>query len=584
MGTSANEKVVVGVVGVAGRGLGALMKEAKSFDDVEIGAVCDVYEPHLDRAVAFTDGRARPYHDFRDLLDDRSLDAVFVATPPHWHALISLAAIDAGKDVYCEKPMCRFPTEGRLMAHSAERNGRITQVGTQIHATENYRKCVDIVRSGALGAISSVTSFTTMNDDSEGLGRPEDSLPPAGLDWDMWLGPAPEVPFNIGRFRDGMHRYFKDYVDSWLHELGPHIVELPFWALELPAPLSVAAVGGRYATESIADVPDTMNVLWEYPDKTATFTMLQANSFHFGVGLPHKGRHNGIVFHGKEATLTIVNYGTPEVLDRDGNSIVAEYPQSVPPSPGQLWEFIESVKSRTECSCSFSRQLPMHTAMNLAHLSLHLGRQLRWDDAKWEIIGDAEAQRLITPAYRAPWTLPAGKRACLGGAPARRICRSGYFRTAIISLQAAEQAAQDFAQSAIGFIFGYFLHSAPHASQASMQARQAAAVIGPLRAQTLAAVSQMSRQSALIAALLTCSFIPDFIIPSQWVLHSLQEAMQSAQAFAHFAYIAALGAAVAGTEAITRAATHNAMAAAREIRVVRNMPIAPFVIPDRRLA
>ena len=408
MSKSANSKVVVGVVGAAGRGLGALMTEAITFDDVEIGAVCDVYEPHLERAVAFTGGRAKPYHDFRDLMDNVEIDAVFVATPPHWHALVSLAAMEAGKDVYCEKPMCRYPMEGKLMADWAKRYERVTQVGTQIHATENYRKCVDIVRSGALGTISSVTSFTTMNEDSEGLGQPESSLPPAGMDWEMWLGPAPEMPFNIGRFRDGMHRYFKDYVDSWLHELGPHIVELPFWALELPCPLSTTAIGGRYATESLADVPDTMNVLWEYPDRTVTFTMMQSNSFHFGVGKPHKGRHNGIIFHGKKATLTIVNYGTPEVLDRDGNPITGvDYPQSVPPSPGHLREFIDSVKSRKECSCSFAAHLPMHTAMNLAHLSLELGRQLRWDETKWEIIGDPEAQSRITPQYRAPWKLPA---------------------------------------------------------------------------------------------------------------------------------------------------------------------------------
>ena len=170
----------------------------------------------------------------------------------------------------------------------------------------------------------------------------------------------------------------------------------------------ITAIGGRFATDTIADVPDTMNVLWEYPDKTATFTMMQSNSFHFGVGRPHKGRHNGIIFHGMHATLTIVNYGTPEVLDRDGKVVEGvEYPQSVAPSPGQLREFIDGVKSRVDCSCSFASQLPMHTAMNLAHLSLQLGRQLRWDEAKWEVIGDPEAQRLITPEYRPPWKLPA---------------------------------------------------------------------------------------------------------------------------------------------------------------------------------
>jgi predicted dehydrogenase len=405
---AASEKVTIGIVGVAGRGHGHHLETFRRFPDVQIGAVCDVYEAHRERARAATEGKARAYSDFRQLVEQKDLDAVIVSTPPHWHPLVTLAALEAGKDVLCEKPMCRFPAEGRAMAKLAEKNGCITQVGTQIHATENYHRCVDIVRSGALGKISSVTNFCTMNDDSEGLGRPADSAPPSGLDWDMWLGPAPKVPFNMGRFRDGMHRYFKDYVDSWLHELGPHIVDLPFWALELGHPTGISAAGGRFATTSIADVPDTLQVLWEFPGMTMTWNMMQANSFHFGVGPPHSGRHNGIVFHGKEGTLTIVNYGTPQVLDRNGKVVEGQsYPDVTPPSPGHEREFVDSIKSRKECSCSFARHLPMHTAMNLAHLSLRLGRKISWDAERWQAVDDKEATAMLTPRYRAPWKLPA---------------------------------------------------------------------------------------------------------------------------------------------------------------------------------
>ena len=405
--SSANSKVVIGVVGVAGRGFDSHMKTFVEFEDVEIGAVCDVYQPHLDRAVEFTDGKATPYTDFRKMMEQKDLDAIIVSPPPHWHPLVTLAALEAGKDVYCEKPMCRFPMEGKLMADFAKKYNRVTQVGTQIHGTPNYHKCVDIVRSGKLGKITAVTNFCTMNDDSEGLGNPPDSDPPADLDWEMWLGPAPKSPYNIGKFRDGMHRYFKDYVDSWLHELGPHIIDLPFWALKLGPPTSTTAIGGRYATDSMADVPDTLKVLWEYPEMTMTWDMMQSNAFHFGVGKAHPGRHNGIVFHGKEATLSIVNYGKPEVADRHGNVIDGvEYPKATKTSPGHEREFIDCVKSREECSTSFARHLPMHLAMNLAHLSLKLGRKLKWDDAKFEVIGDAEATAMLTPNYRAPWKLP----------------------------------------------------------------------------------------------------------------------------------------------------------------------------------
>jgi predicted dehydrogenase len=402
-----SDKVTVGVVGCAGRGLGYHLHTLAEFPDVQIGAVCDVYDKHLENAVNFTGGKAKGYKDFRDLVAQKDLDAVVVATPPHWHALVTLAALEAGKDVLCEKPMCRYPAEGLRMVEFAKRHNRVTQVGTQIHATSNYHKCVDVVRSGALGTITSITNFCTMNDDSEGLGNPANEEPPAGLDWDFWLGPAPKVPFNMGRYRDGMHRYFKDYVDSWLHELGPHIIDLPFWACDLGAPTGTSAAGGRYATTSMADVPDTLQVLWEFPNLTMTWNLMQANAFNFGVGDAGPGRHNGIVFHGKEGTLTIVNYGTPQVLDRNGKPVEGkDYPVAAPPSPGHEREFIDAVKSRQECSCSFARHLPMHIAMNLAHLSLHLGRKIHWDPERNEIVGDSAANEMIRPKYRAPWKLP----------------------------------------------------------------------------------------------------------------------------------------------------------------------------------
>ena len=402
----AKDKVGLGIIGLAGRGYDAHLKTFSGMGDVEVRAVCDVYAPYVERAVAYTNGGAKAYADYHDLLADPSVDAVVIATPPHWHALMSLDALRAGKDVYCEKPMCRTPVEGRLMADFAAHYGRVTQDGTQIHATENYHRCVDVVRSGRLGRITRVSCFCAMNDDSEGLGSPPDADAPASLDWQQWLGPAPDAPFNMARFRDGMHRYFKDYVDSWLHELGPHIVELPFWALELGCPSSVSASGGRYATESMADVPDTMQVTWEWPDMLMTWEMMQASSFPFGVGQPGKGRKLGIVFHGKEGTL-LANYGLCQLLDREGKAVEEQAtPPVTPRSPGQEREWIDAIKTRQECSCSFANHLPLHTALNLAHVSLRLDRKLRWDTAQWQVINDPEANALLTPQYRPPYKLP----------------------------------------------------------------------------------------------------------------------------------------------------------------------------------
>jgi predicted dehydrogenase len=401
-----NDKITLGIIGLAGRGFGYHMNVFGKFPDVQIGAVCDVYAPRVERAVAATGGKAHGYSDFRKLLEQQDLDAVVVATPPHWHALITLAALEAGKDVLCEKPMCRFPEEGRLMAEFARRYGRVTQVGTQIHATPNYHRCVNVVRSGALGRVTAVRSFCTMNDDSEGLGSPPDSPPPPGLDWDMWLGPAPKVAFNTGRFRDGMHRYFKDYVDSWLHELGPHIVDLPVWALDLKAPLAVSAAGGRYATRSIADVPDTLDVIWEYPGLQMTWTMNQANAFPFGIGGPGPGRRIGTIFQGTDATL-VADYGRCEVYDNAGKLVErTDYPAAAPPSPGHEREFLDCIRTRRQPSCSFENHLPLHLALNLGHVALKAGRRVRWDAARSIVIGDGDAQRLTRPNYRGPWKLP----------------------------------------------------------------------------------------------------------------------------------------------------------------------------------
>jgi predicted dehydrogenase len=406
MKASANEKIQLAIIGVGGRGYGNHLDWFGRHDDVDIVAVCDVNAPYVERAVAKTGGKAKGYSDYRKLLEDKEIDAVVVCTPPQWHALMSVEALIAGKDVFCEKPMSRFPGEGKAMADAAKKYGRVTQVGTQIHATENYHKCVDVVRSGRLGKITAVRNFCAMNDNSEGLDNPPNTAPPEGLDWDTWLGPAPESPYNIGKFRDGMHRYFKDYVDSWLHELGPHVVDLPFWALNLPCPKAVSALGGRYATTSMADVPDTLDVIWEFPDMLMTWTQMQHNAFHFGVGKGGSGRQLGIVFHGTDGTL-LANYGLCQVLDKDGKTVEGEtYPQATEPSPGHEREFLDSVKSRKECSCSFANHLPMHTALNLAHIALQVGRTVHFDAEKWEITGDAESNKLITPQYRAPWKLP----------------------------------------------------------------------------------------------------------------------------------------------------------------------------------
>ena len=403
---SPGEKIVLGFVGVAGRG-GALMDEFARHKDVEIAAVCDVYQPTLDAAVERSGGKAKPYRDFRKVLDRGDIDAVVIATPPHWHALITVLACEAGKDVYCEKPMCLKPAEGRAMVRAARRCRRVTQVGTQIHAGENYHRVVEIVRSGVLGKLSVVRTVLSLNEAPDGIGRMPNSRPPRGLDWDMWLGPAPKVPFNEARFFKGCHRYFNDYVGSWLNEMGAHIIDLPYWALELGPPETVSAVGGKFATTDMSEIPDTMEVLYEFPEFVMTWSNMCANShgltFQRDLGIH---RRLGISFHGFNGTLT-ADYGSYQLISEGDRLKDVTLPDPwLPRSPGHDREFLDCMRSRELPSCDIEKHYPLHVAMNLGNIALKVGRKIRWDARKEVIVGDREANDLLEVNYRRPWSLP----------------------------------------------------------------------------------------------------------------------------------------------------------------------------------
>lgn len=401
----ASEKIVLGVVGVSGRG-SHLLNWFKAHPDVEIGAVCDVYEPRLQAAVQASGGKAKPYHDFRKMLEQKDLDAVVVATPPHWHPLISISACQAGLDVYCEKPISLYPAEAKAMLKAAQDNKRVTQVGTQIHAGDNYRRAVEIVQSGMLGKVMSVNVICTMNEYPGGCGRPADENPPDGLDWDTWLGPAPKVPFNRTRFE--VHRYFYDYARSWILELGPHIVDLAQWAMNPGEPTAVSASGGRFVADDISDIADTMHVLWEYPGFTMSWIHTSCNSYNFGFGgPPDGGRRLGVIFHGTKGTL-MADYGWHQVVS-EGDRLKNVQPPapSIPSSPGHEREFLDAIKSRKQPTCSFEYHVPLAVALNLGQIAFDTGHKIRWDSKTGRIVGDKVAERAAEPNYRKPWRLPA---------------------------------------------------------------------------------------------------------------------------------------------------------------------------------
>lgn len=396
---SANEKIVLGFIGVGGMGTG-LLNIFKNLPDVQVAALCDVYEPHLLRAKSESGGDPATYKDFRKILDRKDVDAVVVATPDHWHAIPTILACQAGKDVYCEKPLSFRIAEGRAMVNAANKYGRITQMGNLIHAGDNYHRIVEIVRSGVLGTISKTRVW--MAADRNGLGNPADTAPPAGCDYDFWLGPAPLRPFNPNRFTFNW-RYFWDYGGGILTDFCCHIVDLVHWAMEVEAPATITATGGRYALNDNAEVPDTLEVAYHYAKGDRGFDMIWSQTDANSHGI--EGQGLGIMFQGTNGTL-ISDYRSHRIITEKGKTI-EEPPVSLPRSKGHHREWLDGIKTRTQCSCRFDYGHRLSSVGHLGNIALWTGEKLKWDGESERVTNHPEANRYLErEVYRAPWALP----------------------------------------------------------------------------------------------------------------------------------------------------------------------------------
>jgi predicted dehydrogenase len=403
---AASERISLGIIGVNGMGR-ANLENCARHPDVEVTAICDVWQERLDAVVARYPDTARGYRDYRELLARDDLDAVIIATPPHWHALMAIQAAEAGKDIYLQKPMTIYPGETLAVRNAVRKHERISQIGTQIHAGANYRRVVEWIRSQQLGPVSVVRTFNVMNQGPAGLGRAPQQDPPDGLDWNLWLGPGPRIPFNsLLAANSYNHCSFWDYSGGWTMGMAPHIVDLPVWALDLGVPSVTSCSGGRYIVQGDGDSPDTQEVVWQYPRLTMTWMMSTCNSFAFDFGRGTPARRLGVYFHALRGTL-FANYSRHEVV-REGDLLQDDKPPkpSIPPSPGHEREWLDCVKSRQQPSCGVDYHYKIDLALNLANLSYQLGRSVRFDADTEQIVGDPEAAQLALPDYREPWRFP----------------------------------------------------------------------------------------------------------------------------------------------------------------------------------
>ena len=237
--------------------------------------MCDVYGANLAKAAALAP-KAAQVKDFRAVLDDKDIDAVIIGTPDHWHALMTVMACQAGKDVYVEKPTSVAIAEGRKMVEAARKYNRVVQVGTQQRSAKHFQQAAKLVQDGGIGKVAAVRCWNVGNQSPDGIGNPPDGEPPADLDWDLWLGPAPKRPFNANRFgvvptNFSYFRWFWDYAGGMMTDWGVHLIDIVQMAMKVDAPTSVSAVGGKFCLTDNRETPDTILASYQYPGFVMTY-------------------------------------------------------------------------------------------------------------------------------------------------------------------------------------------------------------------------------------------------------------------------------------------------------------------------
>lgn len=423
----ANERVRMGLIGCGGRGMfdAKLMRDAPN---VEFVAVCDLYPPRLTEAREWAGSSAKAYSDFRRLLEQKDMDAVLIATPDHWHAIPTVLACQAGKDVYVEKPLSHNVREGRAMIEAARRHNRIVQVGTQQRSAPHYAEVARIIQSGELGRVHFVRIWNYVNMYPDGIGRVPDSAPPEGVDWDMYLGPAPYVPFNKNRFV-GTFRWFWDYGGGLVTDFGIHRFDSMHQIMNVDAPMTVSASGGRYGLTDGAETPDVVQVTYEYPGFVLSYEASMLNAHGAGGRTPGKkyyqargadDRPHGEAYHGTNGTLIVDRLGFeiyPELNNVSGPGAAGRKspaegfrmrPKKVSDDDAtalHTQHFIECVRSRKKPAADVEVGHRSSIVSHLGNIAFRTGHKIRWDAAKEQILDDVEASRLLGRKARKPWDM-----------------------------------------------------------------------------------------------------------------------------------------------------------------------------------
>ena len=408
-GTSPNETVTVAMMGFRGRGR-QLLHGFAEHSDVRVKTICDIDRRLFDEAVSSVAARqgSEPgvETDFRRLLDDPDIDAVVMGTPTHWHAIPTILACQAGKHVYVEKPAGHNIAEGQAMLKAARHYGRVVQVGIQSRSGVNYAEACAYIRTGALGKVAFAKGWESAR--QRGIGNPPDEPVPEGVDYEMWLGPAPVRPFNRNRFH-ARWRWFFDYGTGDLGNDGVHRVDyarrglaaafeamgkrLPDW------PTGVAAAGGKYFFEDAQQWPDTLVVTWDYPGATLMYEM---RNWH---PTPIEGEAEGAAVYGENGYVVIGN-GSWHAYDEKGKMVTSGGSAKQDDDHRHQRDMLAAIKDGGRPACDIEIGHCASGLVHLANIAWRTDRKLHFDPSAQDFPGDDQANRLLGRAYREPWVLP----------------------------------------------------------------------------------------------------------------------------------------------------------------------------------
>jgi predicted dehydrogenase len=403
-----SDQLNIGAIGVNGMGW-ADTTSALKISGVNLVAICDVDQNVINRRLdelnkkKVDTSKIKTYGDYRQLLDNKDVDAVVIGTPDHWHALIMMDACAAGKDVYCEKPVGNSIGECRMMVAAQQRYNKAVQVGQWQRSQQHFKDAVDYVQTGVLGNIRTVKVWCYQGWMKPGPIVP-DTAPPAGVDYSMWLGPAPRRAFNSSRFHFNF-RWFWDYAGGLMTDWGVHLLDYGLMGMNSPTPKSISALGGRFAYPDLyEETPDTLTTLYEFDH----FNMVWDSAM--GIDNGPYDRDHGIAYIGNNGTL-ILNRGGWEVIEEKGskNKVSKPFAPSVDNGVDKHWEnFVSVVKSRKfeDLHCPVQAAAHVATVAQMGNIAYRSGKKLEWDAAKEQFTDNAVNNEYFMKEYHNGYKLP----------------------------------------------------------------------------------------------------------------------------------------------------------------------------------